>query len=537
MLLELQVNNLALITEAKIELGDGLTVLTGETGAGKTALLSALKLLVGERGDTNYVRDGANEATAQALFLDAEHVVVRRLSADGRSRCYLDDTMVTVKTLASTIGPLVDLYGQHEHQSLLKPAQQLAALDNFGGEPLLTALANYQQAYRAHHQAALELESLQATANSSSAAKEQAAFVLREINKVDPQPDEYEQLKLQLPVLQNGEELARATNRAVELLRDDQQIIDKLALAAAELEALRQIDPQLDKLTNQLNEILISAEDLALELRSYRDSVEFDAQALEATLERLSQLDGIIKRFGPTLADVFAAKQSSEQLVVGSSDFEERLSQAKANLKQHQELRTQAAEQLASQRQANATLFSQQLAAAVHSLAMAGANFEFAVAQLPEQNWTLSGSQTYELLYCPEPNTKPRPLARIASGGELSRVMLALKTMLHSSEQQMTLVFDEIDAGIGGATATAVAERLQQLAQVHQVIVVTHLAQIAAKAQTHFVVSKQSSKQGASTVINQVTGEQRTQEIARMLSGSTDKTALEHANQLLEWLV
>jgi DNA repair protein RecN (Recombination protein N) len=540
MLVELQVKNLALIAQANIEFGQGLTVLTGETGAGKTALLSALKLLIGERSTASLVRDGQPEASVQALFSKTEmasttedHVVVRRVSADGRSRCYLDDTMVTVKTLAETIGPEVDLYGQHEHQSLLKPDQQLAALDLFAGDVVVSALSHYQQEWQSYRDAAKQLAELEDSVNSSSVAKEQAAFVLREIAKVAPLPDEYQQLREQLPILQNGEELSRVTNNAVDLLRGDGQTLDKLALLVSELDALRNIDPELDKLTAQANELLIAADDLALELRQYRDAIEFDTDALDLTLERLGQLEGLCKRFGPTIADVFEAQKNAELLVGDSTSFDQRLADARANLQQHALKRQQAAQELSDLRDQAAQQFTKHLELSVGDLAMSGAGFEFAITKNPEQNWTLNGPNSYELLYRPDLNSKPRPLARIASGGELSRVMLALKTMLHANEQPMTLVFDEIDAGIGGATATAVAERIRQLANTHQVIVVTHLAQIASKADAHFVVKKESSLLGSSTAINQVSGESRVQELARMLSGDTNKTALEHARELL----
>jgi DNA repair protein RecN (Recombination protein N) len=540
MLLELNVKDLILISAANLEFGPGLTVLTGETGAGKTALLSALKLLVGERGDAAAVRDGAAEARVEALFSSAdknatlqEHVVARRLTADGRSRCTLDDSMVTVKALAETIGPLVDLYGQHEHQSLLRASEQLAALDNFGGESLAQALGTYQTAWREQREAAQHVEELTAAATGSAAAREQAAFVLREINAVDPQPDEYEQLKAQLPVLQNGEDLARATSSAVDLLRGDGAALDALAQAASELETLRCIDPKLDGLAQQLSEIIIGAEDLGQELRTYRDSVEFDAQALEATLERLGQLEGLCRRFGPTIQDVLQAKEQAQLCAGDSSDFEERLTAAQETLTACNAARTHAAHDLASLRQKTAQQFCEQLATAVHELAMPGAAFAFAATELPPQNWTLQGSQSFELLYRPQETSKPRPLARIASGGELSRVMLALKTLLHTNEHAMTLVFDEIDAGIGGATANAVAERLAQLARTHQVLVVTHLAQIAVLANDHLVVSKTNTEQGIATTIHRVSKEERVKELARMLSGNTSAAALDHARELL----
>jgi len=554
MLDELRVRDLALIEQAALEFSPALTVLTGETGAGKTALLAAIKLLIGDRADATMVRDGAPEARVEARFIggqmgtgqrgavplgihppDAsqEHIVTRRVGRDGRSKCLLDDAMVTVGALAAQVGPLVDLHGQHEHQALLRPTVQLDYLDRFAGGPVAQALAAYQDAWHTHREARELVERLAAAAHTSALAIEQARYTLQEIDRVGPRPAEYEELEEQLPRLRNGEDLAQASNAALEALRREDGAFDALAAAQHELARLQGIDTRLDGLASRLDTLAVVAEDLAAELREYRDGVEFDPQALEEALDRLGQLEGLRKRFGPRMEDVFITREEAQQALASTEGLDGKQEKARQQLEAAHTSLQEAACVLKDARAKGATVFAAALTACVQDLAMEGASFEVAVTPLDEHAWTAQGSCSYEVRYRPAPRTTPRALARIASGGELSRVMLALKTLLRDAHTQATLVFDEIDAGVGGATATAVARRLQQLATTHQVIVVTHLAQIAAVAQSHWVVRKTVCDGATQTTIEQACGEDRVVELARMLAGSDSATALDHARQLL----
>ena len=552
MLTELRVKNLALITAAELEFGSGLTVLSGETGAGKTALLSSLKLLIGERGDSSLVGNNDSEARVEALFCDVsdaeeteslptavdepeqEHLVVRRITADGRSRCYFDDAMVTVGKLGKTLGPSVDLYGQHEHQSLLKAAEQLKILDEYAGPELRTVLSAYQKGLQDHHEAAAELEHLQELSNSSSAEREQATFVLREIAKVAPRPGEYEALEAELPRLQNGEQLAESATYALALLRDEGGVLEGLDKALRALEVIQSLDTSFNEPTQQLEALSIDLEEVAQDIGRYASGIEYDPEKLQVALDRLGELDGLSRRFGPGMNQVFALLERSEQLLQTTGDADGLITKAEAALAGATETLEIAARELAEVRAAAAERFLAELNNSIASLALAGASMEFAIQDMPFERWNSTGSQSFELLYSPALDASPRPLAKIVSGGELSRVMLAVKSLLQTGGTAMTLVFDEIDAGIGGATAHAVAERLASLAQRHQVIVITHLAQIAAQANHHFLVSRTSSGGTTHTNIERLCGDGRVQEVARMLSGTTDKEAITHAKKLLK---
>ena len=535
---ELTVKNYALIAKASIEFAPGFTVLTGETGAGKTALVGAIKLLIGERADASAVTDGAEELQVSARLLAAngsqqsETIISRRLNQAGRSRASIDDEMVTVGALAERIGPLFDLLGQHEHQSLLSLSAQLAYLDRFAGSKLAQALQEYQAAWSSQQKAVADLAALELSARQSAQQIQEARFALESINAIKPQPDEYQELLDQLPILRRGEDLATTADAAWQLLRAENQALDQLAEATRLVSNLKGIDTRLDVLGDRLDSALIDLEDLALELVAYRDSVSFDAAALAEALDRLSQLEGLMRRFGPRIEDVLSLRdQANEQLQI-NENLPERLQAAEQALSSSEAELVKAAEQLGNLRSAAAQQLAERLTERLSDLAFSGASIHAELETLERGSWNANGAQRFQLMFCPEPRSQPRPLARIASGGELSRVMLALKAELLTDEG-LTLVFDEVDAGIGGQAARAVADYLRRLANIHQVIVVTHLAQIAALADRQYVVEKQVGNDTQQTKIQEVTGEQRVIELARMLSGSSDAAAIAHARELL----
>ncbi len=536
MLEELHVKNLALIEDVTLRFGAGMTVLTGETGAGKTALLGALKLLLGERADAGAVRSGAREAVVEGRFFSAgrEVIVRRRVGADGRSRCTLDDEMATVGALAKVVGPLVDLHGQHEHQALLAVSTHVGYLDRWAGEACAMARADYADARLAYKAAALELAELEHRLAAAEANEDYLRFVVEEIDRVDPQVGEDELLGAKLPTLQNAERLSQAAGGAAALLRGDGGALDKVAEAQAVLEKLEGIDPELDAIAARLVEAAAVIDDAGVAARSYRDGIEHDPAALERVLARLSELAGVMKKYGPRLDDVVRKRDEARASLLEAHDGGAAVTAARERLATCRRDLERAGAALSRVRVAAADGFAQALAAETADLAMPGARFEVAFTDLDFDAWGEDGPQRVEFLYAPAPGQPARPLARIASGGELSRVMLALKGVLGNADTVGTLVFDEVDAGIGGATATAVGRRLVQLAQRHQVIVVTHLAQVAAFADEHLVVSKRLEGDVAVTAVNEAVGEDRVAEVARLLSGNDSAASRAHAREVLD---
>ncbi len=536
MLDELHVQNVALIAEADISFPEGLTVLTGETGAGKTALLSALKMVCGHRADAQAVRDGAEHACAEARFFadGEEHVVSRQVSAKGRSRCRVDGHMATVAELAEA-AKSVRMLGQHEQVALLQPAFQLSYLDAWI-DPELAHLAPYREARDAWRAAAGRVEALEEAQDTAAGELEFLSFAAAEIDKVAPVDGEYEELEAELPRLQHAEQLARALFAAKAALHDDGAALDQLARAADELGRHQGIDPALDELAARVDELSETASDVGRDLSAYAAHLDADPQRLEEVLSRLDALSGLMRRFGPGMEQVLATRARARELVDAADDAPARLEAARLEEAAAREALDREARALSELREASGRELCEKLGAELAELAMPQAAFSFSFTELPFERWTEAGAHAAELLYAPSPATRPRPLARIASGGELSRVLLALECVrrAHAGGGEDMLVFDEVDAGIGGQTANAVASRLARLSNGAQVVVVTHLAQVAALADAHYVVEKETDADGAQlTCVVRVDGEKRVAEIARMLSGSSDASALEHARTML----
>lgn len=534
---ELHVQNVALIHDATINPAPGLTVLTGETGAGKTALLSALKLLVGERADASAVREGSENLLVEGrVFLGPDdldgHIVRRRVDASGRGRVELDGRMASVGELAASVGATVELCGQHEHQRLMQANSHVEILDAWIGERAQTALASYQEALEAAREAAAELERVRALAQSGSERLEQAAFELRRIDEVSPQEGELEELEDALPRAEHAEALLRSSEGARESLSDEGGALDALNSAIALLAEGARYDDVLSGYADQLNSSLIDIEDVAAQLRDYRDSVELDPAELEQMQNRMASLQGLMRTFGPSMADVFERRRKAAEIVEAASDSGESERRAKRALTEAEAALAVAAAQLSEIRKAAAPEFARAVAAQMTRLEMGTATLEVSFESLERSKWGQMGSEHIEFMYRPAADLSARALRRIASGGEMSRVMLAIKVVLGQADAIDTLVFDEVDAGVGGAVALSLAAVLKDLAQTHQVIVVTHLAQVAVMGQCHYVVSKSNGAQPETSLI-EVTGESRVAEIARMLSGDTSEISCEHARTML----
>jgi DNA repair protein RecN (Recombination protein N) len=539
---ELHVRDLALISDVSIEPAAGLTVLTGETGAGKSALLSAIKLLLGERASGDQVRDGSAGLMVEGRLVRADeaaecpdgHVVCRRVSAEGRSRVSVDGSMATVAQLGKVVGETIDLCGQHDHQRLLNPANHLGLLDSWAASEVAQAKAAYRAAWQARRDAQAELDRVEAAASETGARVEEARFAIARIEEVAPRPGEYEELEALLPRLEHAESLAAASNAAYEAVQGEGGALDALNVALDELERAGRVDPELQRIADALREAVFPAEDVAADLRRYRDDVDFDPGALAQADARMGELVGLTRTFGPRMEDVFARLEESRELVGLVDDSEAALARARSAVEAAERDLVEAAGVLSERRAAAAPRFASQVSTQMARLEMGGAELIVQVAPLARAQWSATGADRVEFLYRAGAALTPRPFVKIASGGEVSRVMLALKVALGENDDVETLIFDEVDAGVGGSTGRAIAAVLADLARTHQVIVVTHLAQVAVAAERHYVVSKGAGENGRpETRIEAVEGEARVREVARMLSGDLGASSLEHARDLV----
>jgi DNA repair protein RecN (Recombination protein N) len=528
MLHELHVSDLGIVDDATILVGTGLTAITGETGAGKTLLVEALELLLGGRADALLVRDGAVEARVEGRFTEpsgAEVVLARVVPSDGRSRAYVDGRLATVGELAEVGARFVDLHGQNDHQSLLSPAVQRSALDRFAGPSALEALVGLRHAREEVRRIDRELESLGGDARARARELDLLRFQIAEIDDAaidDPGED----------VTLEAEEALLADAAAHRLaLTTAYQAIEAGGLdgVGAAVDALANRAP-FETLHARLRSSHAELADLGHELRLAVETVADDPDRLEQVRARRRRLRELQRKYGETLEDVIAFAAEARAREGELQGFDRRaveLEQARAEAGEHGDV---AARALSRARSAAAPALSSAVSAHLGDLAMPAARLEVVVAPGPP---TDDGDDDVAYLLAPNPGEPARPLARAASGGELARAMLALRLVL--TEAPPTLVFDEVDAGIGGEAGTAVGRLLADLGQRHQVLCVTHLAQVAAYADAQIVVEKREEGGRTVATVTPVDGDTRVTELSRMLAGMVDSShARSHAAELLE---
>lgn len=523
MLVELSVENLGVISSARLTFGSGMTVLTGETGAGKTMVVEAINLLLGDRPDPGRVRAGAHEAVIEGLFAvgDDEVVLRRVVPADGRSRAYVDGELSTAARLGELGAALLEVHGQHAQQALTQPRTQRDALDRHAGvdrRALIDARSEVTSILR-------HLDELGGDERARAREIDLLRFQVDEIDAVAPVAGEDERLRVEEDRLAGAVAHRAASERAVALLTDDGGAVDQIARATDRIEGHGPFEP----LASRLKDVVAELSDVASELRSSGESIEPDEERLGEIGERRQRLTELRRKYG----------ESVDAVIEYRAEVGERLDE----LTSHDETRVRLAEDLAVARERvrreGASLGAARrsaapgLAAAVMAhlgdLALPGAVMEVSVDDSDE----LPGSgERVEFRFATYAGGTPASVSKVASGGELSRVMLSLRLVL--SEGPPTMVFDEVDAGIGGAAATAVGRALAQIGAQRQVLVVTHLAQVAAFADHQVLVSKATSSDAVTTTLSPLDGEDRIVELSRMLSGSPDSdTAREHARELL----
>ena len=541
---ELHIHGLGVIEDAALRLAPGLTVVTGETGAGKTMLVTALQLLLGSRADTDLVRAGARAARVEARFCPApagsgewtddpdELVVSREVPAEGRSRARMGGRMAPAGALAEVLGPHVEVHAQHDHHRLTRPAVQRALLDAYAGDPHARVLAAYRDAFRAWRDARARLDDLRTGARERARELDRLRFELDEIAAVGIDRDADAAIDDRLAALEHAEDLRIGLGRAAEALGSD-GALDPIGVA---VDALRRLPTETDAtrdLRARTEELAALAADVAAELRDHADGVEADPEALAALLDRRAALQTLRRKYGDDLDDVLAYEARA---VARVNELEADSDASDGLEEQVDELDAEVSRQAGALRDSR-RVAAERLAATVEGhladLAMPHARVEVAVEPTTPGP---DGADEVTYLLSANPGEPPRPLATAASGGERSRVALAIEVSLADVEDAAVLVFDEVDAGIGGATAMAVGEKLARLAAGgrRQVLCVTHLAQLAAYADVHHVVEKGIADGRTVTTTRHVAADDRVVELSRMLGGDTGDAARAHARELLD---
>ena len=555
MLLELRIENLLLIERAELRPGPGLSAITGETGAGKTVLAHALDLLLGGRARSGIVRPGAREAYVEGVFelpadlLDepdladvrerieeepAEIVLARRVSAEGRTRAFVQGRSATAADLQAVGGRLVAFFGQHEHRRLTLASAQLDLLDGFCGGAQLAARAELAAAHTRARETMRELEELRGRAGTRVRDLDLLAFEIEEIEALGPSEEEKERLVAERERLRRVDALIAAAGAGGEAIAPENGeggVAHLLAEAEVLAEAVSGVDPALDGFAQRLSALRLEADDLAGELRRYAGALEGDPGRLQEVEERLELYERLERKHGGSVKAVLehsercrAERERLERAEVETERAEAALAEALAR-------RDELAAALGACRRKAGPRLAERVRAELNTLAMEGAQFD--VRLEPREEIGPAGAERVELMLAPNPGVPPAPVREAASGGELSRVMLALMTVAGLGETR-TLVFDEVDAGIGGQTARAVGARLRALSTDKQVLCITHLPQIAALATSHFRIEKSAAERTALTTVEALEGEGVVRELMRMLGAhDSDRGARRHAEELL----
>ncbi len=556
MLQELRVQNLALIDTLALDLSaqkTGLIVLTGETGAGKSIILQAINLLTGGRGATSWVRNDCEQASIEAVFaIRPDHVelngllaeqslqdngacLVRRvLTREGRSRIYVNDQSVTTRLAGELTAGLINIASQHDHQQLLNARNHLDYLDSYG--ELWGLREQFTRLFRRWQQASSELRQLQEKEQDKEQQRDFLTFQLEEIRKFQPELGEDEQLLREREQLKAADALIRLVGTAKRLLTDT--VSGPMVEVRKNLEQAWVLDDGLGPLVEQIRSVGFELEDLATGVHKYFDAIPKDVSRLDVISGRLADLKQLQRKYGPTLAEVLAFAEQAGATLELLESLEQQIAQAELRV---EEVSTEAllkAAELTQARREVARKLAANMERELGSLSFPQAVFRVAVTEpegLGMDGIHSTGRDSVEFLFSANPGEPPKPLAKIVSGGELSRLMLAMKCLLARRDQVDTVIFDEIDAGIGGQAAESVAVKISELAGHHQVFCITHLPQIAACADLHFKVEKQVEDGRTRTVIAPLEKEAQIREIARMLGGEQPTAqTLAYAGELVE---
>ena len=573
MLQSLSVRDYALIEELEMEFGSGLNIITGATGAGKSILIGALRMILGERANTDVVRGEATKAVVEGIFDDADteriravlgeneiptgslpRVILRRRITERGSRGFVNDTPATLDVMRTVAAELIDLHGQHEHQSLLHTETHLRLLDSFGG--LGGLVKHYQEKRERVAELVEEREELAARERELRQQKELYEFQIEEIDAVDPQPGEEEELRAEQRVLENAEHLYASTKELYErLFESDDALHDQLVVSRNDLQDLARIDEAFEEHVDEIESARIIVSELANFLQDYNAHVEFDPERLQDIRERTTELEKLKRKYGGTLEAVLEHRREIGEKYELAQDFEGNLERLDAQIEEAKAELTDVAQRLSQKRRTVATRIEDAILDELGTLGMPNSQFEVRFtrqedpdgwihadgsrAQGPEDKDASyrafrKGMDQVEFFISTNVGVSPKPLTEVASGGEISRIMLALKTILAKSERLPILVFDEIDVGISGNMARRVGESMHDLARYHQIVTITHLPQIAALGDRHYKVEKIVEDGTTKTTIHRLDEQEQATQVASLISGEdiTD-AALKSARELM----
>ena len=520
MIQHLLIQNFAIIENTEIEFEDGLNIITGETGSGKSIVIEAVSLALGARADSSFVRSGKDKAVIQlAASLDGQdYVITREISATGKNLCRLNGHLVTLGEISALASRIADIHGQYDNQNLRDPRQHLALVDQYRDAEISPLRAEFDAAYAAYKESRGQLDTLLKSEKESRKQADFYRFELAEIQRVDPSPEEDEELTEQIAILQNSEKIFSAVESAYGPLDENEfNVLSLMGNIQSSLESIRNFSREFAETADIFNDAYYGLQDVAARIAGIREQISFRPEELDKLISRLDQIDELKKKYGGSIGDVLAYRDRIQQELSQLENFDELRGTLEQETKQRLRALRTAAAALTGARQASAEALGQAIESELHDLNFDSARFEIRISAAPAIS--AEGGDEAEILISTNRGEPLKPLIRVASGGEISRIMLAIKNITGTYDKIPTMIFDEIDAGISGITASIVGRKLREISSSHQIICITHLPQIAACGDANYRICKETDANSTYTHVDRLDEEATVDEIARLLGG------------------
>lgn len=553
MILEMYMKNCALIEESRLTINSGLNILTGETGAGKSIIIEALGLCLGEKYDRSFLRKGTDKGVCEILvsskssnlkevldkydidYDDDEIIITRVIYSDGKSVARINGRTVKVSILKEVACTIVDLHSQHQNQVLLNKDTHIRFLDLFGEKDIQKLKANYKESYNEFNKIKKELNDLNENKDDMEIQREidLIKFQINEIDAANLNPEEYEDLKSQRELCRNSEKIYNNLSLSYEKLYEGNiNAVDLIGMASKELSDIASYDKNISEYSENIERIMYELQDISREIRDYKENISFNPYEMEGIEQRIDQINNLRRKYGNSIKDIFEYRQKIQNRLDEILSRDEKVAALKAELEKLESVLYDKAKEVSKARKKVAVDLQDVLIEELHSLNMKNVVFEVSFREIP---FNQNGCDDVEFMASFNLGEDIKPIYKVASGGEMSRFMLAFKTILADIDEIDTLVFDEIDTGISGIAAQIVGEKLSKIGKKKQVMCITHLPQIAANGHTHYRIEKNTSNNRTYTNIKELTFDERIDEIARLIAGNniTEKT-IEHAHEIIE---
>ena len=532
----ISIHNFAIIENTEIDLKDGLNVITGETGAGKSIVIEAVSLALGARADSSFIRHGENKAYVELAsdIAGEDFVISREVNTSGKNICRINGRLASLCEVQELAHRIADIHGQYDNQLLLDPAHHLELVDTY--RPLQTdpVKESYTESYNAYKKIRSEYDELIRSAAENKRKQDFYRFEIEEINKLDPKPGEDKELADRIAILENSEAIYNALYSSKELLSEsDQSVLSMLGTIQTELNQVENYSDKIKDLSKAVTNTYYDLENAAEEMRAISEMTDFSPSDLDKAISRLDDIEELKKKYGPEIDDVISYRDRIEQELDTIENFDDRKAKLESQLEEAKKILMERASVLTQIRKESAALLSQAIISELRDLNFNQSKLEIEIRKAPAINMT--GADEAEILMSANPGEPLKPLAKIASGGEISRIMLAIKDACGSHFDVPTMIFDEIDAGISGITASVVARKLRKIASDHQIVCITHLPQIAAAGTSNYRIYKDSDETSTYTHVEELSEEEKINEIARLLGGDNiTETTMESARELIQ---